>query len=241
MNDIDLTIILPVKNQEENIRKNMNSIIDYAKRRDIKLIAVENDSRDRSLKLLEEYRNANVEVLDLITYKNGKGKGEAIKRGILAATTKYAAFMDIDLSVPLSYSDDAIALLDRYDIIIGDRYSNRATRRKLNRLVESKVYNGIVRALFNTEIDDHQCGFKFFNREKIAKLIRYVKDDRWFFDTELLVLARRLDLSIYQLPVSYSDTSSSTLSSFDMVYFLKSIIEFKIRLGKTLCDIRSNV
>ena len=83
--------------------------------------------------------------------------------------------------------------------------------RRLRREVLSRVYNALVRGAFGTGLRDHQCGFKFLNRARSRDLVAATRDDKWFFDTELLVLADRAGLRIDEIPVDWIEDLGSTV------------------------------
>ena len=126
-------------------------------------------------------------------------------------------------------------IIDNYDISIGSRLSrgSKVIGRKKIREITSRSYNIIVKILFpKSRIDDMQCGFKAISREKAQILLPLVKNNFWFFDTELLLLSRKLNLQIKQLPVKWIDDPSSSVN------ILKTAIEDLIGLIRIRINIK---
>src|SRR3972149_2759485 len=122
-----------------------------------------------------------------------KGRGRALRKAWLESDADIVAYMDVDLSTNLRFFPPLVqALLDGYDVAIGSRLmsASRVTR-TLKREVISRCYNLLVKALFFTSFSDAQCGFKALTRLAARKLIPLVKDESWFFDTEILILAEK--------------------------------------------------
>ena len=146
-------------------------------------------------------------------------------------------YMDIDLSTDLQHFFPLIngIIIDNYDISIGSRLSrgSKVIGRKKIREITSRSYNIIVKILFpKSRIDDMQCGFKAISREKAQILLPLVKNNFWFFDTELLLLSRKLNLQIKQLPVKWIDDPSSSVN------ILKTAIEDLIGLIRIRINIK---
>src|SRR3954469_21920586 len=120
--------------------------------------------------------------------------------------------MDVDLSTDLAGLLPLLAplLSGHSDIAIGTRLGRgsrvvRGTKRELI----SRSYNGIVRTVLSASFTDAQCGFKAVTKAAADRLLPLVRDDAWFFDTELLVLAERSGLRIHEVPVDWQDDPDS--------------------------------
>lgn len=227
-----LSIILPVKNQEENIKKNFASICNYLDKYDSEIIVVESNSTDSSLPLLEELNKKYKFILYTTT---GKGEGKAIKEGVRIASGDIIGYFDMDLSVPLKFIDDVVRRFESSDddIVVGNKYLKQSkAQRTMVRLVVSRVFNGILRVVFNSRVGDHACGFKFYKASFIKTSILQVKDDRSFFDDEMLLLAQAKNAKIYELPVEFYESGQTTLRFNDILYILQKIIELRLRINQ---------
>ncbi|MEM3838999.1 MAG: glycosyltransferase [Candidatus Micrarchaeaceae archaeon] len=226
-----ITIILPVYNERENLKANFPKIYSAAKKLgSFEIIIAEDGSTDGSRELAKNFgKLPNVVVL---SRKEKSGKGEAVKRSISAAKGKVIGYMDIDLSVPLSYLPAAVAKVEEGNkVLIGSRYVKGSDiRRTALRHFLSKGYNLLMLALFGSRVKDHQCGFKFFDGRYAKELARRTKDNHWFFDTEMLVLAQRDGIVPYELPVKWREQKSTKVRKKDIYLFLKAALRFRLGL-----------
>jgi hypothetical protein len=141
-----------------------------------------------------------------------KGRGRALRQVWLESDADVLSYMDVDLSTGLAAFPPLIeALLNGgYDIAVGSRLLKPEwTQRGLKREVVSRGYNLLVKAFFQTRFSDAQCGFKAITRQACRALLPLVEDTGWFFDTELLVVAEKLDYAIFDLPVHWADDPDS--------------------------------
>jgi hypothetical protein len=131
--------------------------------------------------------------------------------------------MDIDLSTQL---DDIKPLLDsilqhKYDIAIGSRLikgsivEGRSRRREFT----SRSYNKIIQLMFSVNFNDAQCGFKAISRSVATQIVPLIKDDGWFFDTELLIVADKCDYRIKEVPVRWSDDPDTRVKVFSTALY----------------------
>ncbi|MCX6819491.1 MAG: hypothetical protein NT129_05860 [Candidatus Aenigmarchaeota archaeon] len=113
-------------------------------------------------------------------------------------------FSDADLSADISQTKNMISEIRKgADICIGSRYMPRAkTNRSLTRRITSNTYVFFVKLLFNTKITDFPCGFKAFIKKALPIILK-AKDNRWFWDTEMLLKSERKGLKIKQMPVHW--------------------------------------
>ena len=141
-----------------------------------------------------------------------KGRGFALHAAWGASDARVLVYVDVDLSTDLAGLAPLVAplLSGHSDVAIGTRLS-RASRvvRGTKRELISRSYNGIVRTVLSTSFSDAQCGFKAITREAAQRLLPLVRDESWFFDTELLVLAERSGLRIHEVPVDWRDDPDS--------------------------------
>jgi putative flippase GtrA len=143
---------------------------------------------------------------------DAKGRGRALRAAWSASPAAVLAYMDVDLSTGLEALLPLVAPLvsGHSDVAIGTRLS-RAARvvRGPKREVISRGYNLLLHTALGTRFSDAQCGFKAIRAEAARRLLPRVRDDNWFFDTELLVLAERSGLRIHEVPVDWVDDPDS--------------------------------
>ncbi|HXW59719.1 MAG TPA: dolichyl-phosphate beta-glucosyltransferase [Solirubrobacteraceae bacterium] len=141
-----------------------------------------------------------------------KGRGGALRRAWSASDADVVAYMDVDLSTELAALPGLISPLleGRADLAIGSRLARGAeVTRGLRRELISRSYNLLRHTLLGVAFSDAQCGFKAARREVVGALLADVRDDAWFFDTELLYLAERRGLRIHEVPVRWIEDPDS--------------------------------
>ncbi len=141
-----------------------------------------------------------------------KGRGLALRHVWGSSDADIVAYMDADLSTGLAAFLPLIAplLSGHSDLAIGSRLARGATvARSPKREIISRSYNLLLRTVLSARFADAQCGFKAGRTEVIRALLPDVKDNAWFFDTELLILAQRRGLRIYQVPVAWTEDPDS--------------------------------
>lgn len=138
-----------------------------------------------------------------------RGRGLALRTTWLASEADIVAYMDVDLSTDLAALQPLIGAVAEqgYDIAIGSRLIRgaRVERRPLKREITSRGYSFLFRTMFFTGFRDAQCGFKAVSRRAVDELVPLIENNRWFFDTELLLLAEGNGFRIREIPVHWTD------------------------------------
>ena len=141
-----------------------------------------------------------------------KGRGRALRAAWKASDARVVTYMDVDLSTDLRGLLPLVAPLmsGHSDLAIGTRlaHGSRVVRGPKREFI-SRGYNRILHTVLRARFSDAQCGFKAVRRDALANLLDDVKDESWFFDTELLVLAQRRGLRIHEVPVDWVDDPDS--------------------------------
>ena len=209
----DVEIVVPVHDEQRVLQESVWRLHRYLSLHlpmEWRITIVDNASTDGTLAIAEGLAGSlsDVGVLHL----DRKGRGLALKAAWSESTAQVLAYLDVDLSTDLDGLAPLIAplLSGHSDVAIGTRLS-RTSRvvRGTKREFISRSYNGIVRTVLSTSFTDAQCGFKAITREAAERLLPLVRDDGWFFDTELLVLAERSGLRIHEVPVDWTDDPDS--------------------------------
>lgn len=141
-----------------------------------------------------------------------KGRGRALRQVWAASDADVVSYMDVDLSTDLNAFVPLVAplLSGHSDLAIGTRLADGArVVRGPKREFLSRSYNLLLRSVMGARFSDAQCGFKAVRTEVARMLLPAVADEQWFFDTELLLLAERLDLRIHEVPVDWVDDPDS--------------------------------
>lgn len=195
-----LEIVVPVLDEELLLPQAVSRIRAFAREQmggwSVRVCIADNGSTDRTPAIARELALASPEVRVLRIA--AAGRGGALRAAWTSSEADVLAYTDVDLSADLAALPRLASLVQGgVDIAIGSRHrpDSQVTRSAL-RGVLSRGYNGVVRALFGVGFDDAQCGFKAISPAAAAFLLPCVRDDGWFFDTELLILAERAGLRI---------------------------------------------
>ena len=208
-----LSIIIPCYNEGETIKDNINNrVIPYLKYKNIKyeIILVNDGSKDNTLEEIMSLQGVNV-----VSYTPNRGKGYAVKQGLIEAKGDYILFMDADLSTDLKAIEDVIQFQKDYDIIIGSRHHKASVIVKKQPFIRRFIGKGcrlLVNMKFHFHFTDTQCGFKAMNKEMAKLLIEKQQIDNFAFDVEYLYIAKLNKKRIKEIPVVWENDRSSTVS-----------------------------
>jgi len=211
-----VNIVLPVYNEEAELADSIGTLIGFCTKHltDFlwKITIADNASTDATWSIAKEISGKDRRVSAV--HLKEKGRGRAVKYVWSRCTDDYVAYMDIDLSTDLKHLPHILHALERgYDIAIGSRNirGSRVYGRSMLRNITSKGYITLIKLFFWVHFSDAQCGFKAVTRKVVTDLIPGVVDNEWFFDSELLLLAEKRGLRIYEEPVTWTDNPGSTV------------------------------
>ena len=132
----------------------------------------------------------------------------------LESDSDIVSYMDVDLSTDLNHFPQLVEALESgYHVAVGSRLSreSRVTRAPKREFI-SRSYNVLIKSLFFTPFPDAQCGFKALTRQAAQAIIPGIKNNNWFFDTELLIIAAKRGYRIKSIPVKWDDDPTSTVN-----------------------------
>lgn len=218
---MDLSLIIPTYQDEHIIEPTLAQADQYLTSLglDYEIIPVVDGSPDHTGNKVRAYASVHPTVKPIIQSMN-KGKGYVVSRGMLAGQGKYLIFTDSDLSTPLNKIPKMLQHLKTHQVVIGSRYlpGSRIIRRQpIYRHIGSRLFNLVVQALILPGIWDTQCGFKGVSRVVAPALFAELHLERFTFDLEVLVRARELGFSIMEMPVSWTDSPSSSVKPFQIM------------------------
>jgi len=203
-----LSIVIPAYNEQARLPRTVLETILWCTSRGLsfELIIVDDGSRDETLALSRLFEESDARVRALACPH--LGKGAAVRMGMLNAKGRFVLFMDADGATPLDEIPKLLAAVeDRYDVAIGSRVAKRPgeveVRKPLHRLLIGRIFAALVTVFALDGISDTQCGFKMFRREAAAAIFSRQKLTGFAFDVEILFIARRLSLSIAEIPVNW--------------------------------------
>ena len=217
MNKPSAEITVPVYNEEKELEKNIIALYIFCAKNlskyDWHITISDNASLDNTPIIAAMLTKKYPRVSHLRLEQRGRGR--AVKRAWSESGSDFCVYMDSDLSTDLVHLPKLLyALGEGYDIAIGSRLAKGARvigRTKL-REITSRVLNFfIIQLFFHTHFTDAQCGFKAVTKKVVEKLIPKIKDNDWFFDGELLIVAEKSGYKIYEEPVHWVDNPGSTV------------------------------
>jgi len=195
-----LSVVIPAYLEENNIAPTVKSLRIYFDKQpyEVEYIVVDDGSTDQTSEAVEK---AGVRV---IRFEKNKGKGAAVRAGMLAGEGQYILFTDADYPYEINAVEKCMELLDSgADVVIGSRNiegSDRGRERAKRRLI-SKIGNLVARIFILPGISDTQAGFKCFKRDAARRIFSLTMIDGWGFDMEALYIARLLGLKIREAPI----------------------------------------
>jgi glycosyltransferase involved in cell wall biosynthesis len=211
-----LDIVIPVYNEEAELESHTETLINFLKTYltdfEWSITIADNASVDKTFVIARRLAKKYPVVRAL--HLEQKGRGRAVKKAWLEVDADVHCYMDVDLSTDLKHIPALVrSLLRGYDIAIGTRnvHSSRVYGRSWLRTLTSKTYITLIRLWFLVRFTDAQCGFKAITDQAAKSLLPHIRDNAWFFDSELLIIAEKLGYRIYEEGVTWIDNPGSTV------------------------------
>jgi dolichyl-phosphate beta-glucosyltransferase len=219
---LPLSIVIPAYEESTRLGDSLRQTIKYLVTNDItaEVIVVDDGSKDDTASIAREAFAEFPEArTDVIRYDPNRGKGYAVRTGLLAAKGEIALFSDADLATPISELPKLVDPITNgeYDVTFGSRALDRSligTHQPWRREQGGKVFNFLVKQATGMPFWDTQCGFKAFNIAKFRPLLDVMTIDRFGFDVEFLYVAQLAGLKLKEIPVRWNDVAGSKLSLF---------------------------
>lgn len=236
---IYLSIVVPAYNEERRLGLSLFRIKDYLESRQIaaEIILVDDGSSDRTPAVAREVMG-DYPHFRLLQLPVNRGKGAAIRAGMLEARGELILFSDADLSTPIEEIEKLLPLVrEGYEVVIGSRAipgSEIKKRQGWLREHMGKFFNLLVRLLVLKGFKDTQCGFKLFRREAARRIFSCLTTEGFAFDVEALLLARGLGYRIAEVPVVWINHPESR------VHLVKSSIRMFVDLMKIKKELKKN-
>lgn len=219
---LPLSIIIPAFNESERLGESLKSILAYLEKEhpESEMIVVDDGSSDATAKVAEDVLASKPNVASrVVRYEQNRGKGYAVRTGLLAARGEIALFSDADLSTPI---EETIKLIDpikkdQTDVTFGSRALDRSligTHQPWRREQSGKVFNFIVRTLTGLPFWDTQCGFKAFRMTVFRPLLGVMQIDRFGFDVEFLYVANLAKLRLQEIAVRWNHCEGTKVNVF---------------------------
>ncbi len=217
MTDITYSIVIPAYNEGERLGATLEKVLAYVRLQgwNAEVIVVNDGSRDNTVDLVRAFA-AKDPVLRLVENPGNRGKGYAVRNGILNSRGEIVVFSDADLSSPIEEMPKLLsALAAGADIAIGSRWLQadlQTQRQSLHRQLFGRIFNGLNRMILGLKYKDTQCGFKAFTRRAAQKILPLQRIERWGFDPEILFLARKFGFRVAEIPVRWGHVGGTRIN-----------------------------
>jgi glycosyltransferase involved in cell wall biosynthesis len=209
-----LSVVVPVYNEESGLRDTLATVgrrLAELRPGDFEIVVSDDGSRDRSAAIATEM--AKELPIQVLRAESNRGKGAAVRAGMLAAKGDPVFFFDADLSTPLAEMAPFLAALESgADVVVGNRKHPDARIERPQPWLRVRLglaYTRLTNLLLGLRVGDFTCGFKAFRASAAHAIFSRQRLERWSFDAEILFLAHRLGLRVKELPVTWSDRPDS--------------------------------
>jgi len=215
MSDVEVSVVLPAYNEEETIERTVEVTLDalasFLPAGSYEVIVAEDGCEDRTPELAAELAAARSPVRHVHADER-LGRGGALEYAFDEATGETLVYFDTDLATDMRHLEELVESVrsGEYDLVTGSRWlPGSDADRPATRGVPSQWFNRFVRLFLRSDLRDHQCGFKAFDREALFDVLAGVEDDHWFWDTEVLVRAQRAGYRVREFPVEWTPRGDS--------------------------------
>jgi len=235
-NELDVSIVVPCYQEEKHLRQSVNAIQEMLRRTDFKfeMIFVDDCSKDKTrdviLKIEKDFSNVKY-----IFHDTNVGRGGTFLHGVTIARGKYVGFLDIDLEVSCIYLIRVLTELEKGSDVVTIRrhYALAPSPSFILRHILSVGYKYLIQKYLGIPRMDTETGFKFFNRRRLLELSAKVQSKKWFFDTEIMVIAYFSKCRIKEVDGLFlrrSDKVSTVKVVKDTIDYFRELGRFKKRL-----------
>lgn len=216
---MQISVVIPAYNEEIRLPSYLASVLDYLEDefggKGVEIIVVDDGSGDATAEVATAMDKGRG-VIRVIKLSQNRGKGYAVRIGMLEAFGIVRVFTDADGATPIKELKKLLQALDKgADLAVASRAlpdDSRSVSSHLYRKIIGSIFNMFVRFMAVPEIRDTQCGFKLFKREVAEDLFGRQRLEDFGFDVELLFLASRLGYKTVEVPVNWSDVAGSKVN-----------------------------
>ncbi|MCJ0619701.1 flippase-like domain-containing protein [Haloarcula hispanica] len=230
MTVVEVSVVLPAYNEADTIEQTVSitleTLASFLPDDTYEVIVAEDGCSDRTPEIATRLANEDSRIRHVHS-DDRLGRGGALEYAFERADGETLVYFDTDLATDMSHLEELVnaVRIDGYDVATGSRWmpENRADR-PAKRGIPSFGYNTLVRAVLRSDLKDHQCGFKAFDRQALETLLPIVQDEHWFWDTELLVKAQRNGYRVKEFPVDWTPKGDSKVDIVRDVFGMGSQI-----------------
>lgn len=211
-----LSIVIPAYNESARLPATLAGIADFLPHYlpQSEVLVVDDGSSDHTVQVVKALQKRFPLPLRVHSLSSNQGKGAAVRAGVLQSTGEYVLLMDADNATPITELPRLWKRREDAAVILGSRYLPGSEIRRaqpLLRRIISRVGNGLIRVVAGLPLTDTQNGFKLLKGAVARESFRLATIDRWGFDVEVLVIAKRRGYGILEVPVSWYDAAGSKL------------------------------
>lgn len=208
-NEISLSVVIPAYNVDDSVLSVISNISKILNSNGLsyEIIVVNDGSTDNTWQILQNAKKENYNLI-LLSYKQNKGKGYAVRKGILESKGKHVMYIDGDLDINTQVIREYLNELSNYDILIASKnHLESKIQSAQSRQILSRIFNFIVRIFTGIKIKDTQAGLKVGKGEIFRQIFGIMSIDGFAFDVEFLAIAHILKAKIKEMPISMNLTS----------------------------------
>lgn len=228
-----LTVVFPCFNEAERLPATLTAFLAALSPTpgEVEVLVVDDGSSDETFAVASAVAATDARVR-VIGGRSNRGKGFAVRTGVLAAQGEVIVFTDADGSYGPDDLERVVAALADAPVAIGSRAAGAATGPLVRRLA-SRLFNRTIQALLRLPFHDTQCGLKGFQRKAAMRLFGLARLDGFAFDAELLFLAHRLGLAVAEVPVQAEDRDGSKVQlAIDALRMLRDTLTIRRAAGR---------
>ncbi|MFQ5764171.1 MAG: dolichyl-phosphate beta-glucosyltransferase [Rhodospirillales bacterium] len=209
-----LSVVIPAYNEQDLIGATLESVVNFAGRHGLtmEILLVDDGSTDDTVERALRVDTGPV-ALRCLRGETNRGKGFAVRRGMLEAAGECVLFTDADLSTPIGEAERFLEAIEAgHPVAIGSRRLAAAritTRQPLLRQALGRVFSWLARRLLNDDVSDFTCGFKAFAHDVIPALFAPLTEEGWTFDAELLHIAQRRAIPVHEIAVQWANRANT--------------------------------
>lgn len=230
-----ISIIIAAFNEERRLPGTLLRIVEYMNQRGtpFEIVVVDDGSSDRTA-AVSNLMSVRFPTIRTISYGRNRGKGYALRTGVLSSRGESVLISDADLSTPIEEVSRLAPFLEEpgCEVVIGTRalqLSRIIRRQPWWRQGMGRIFNRIVRLFVLDGFSDTQCGFKLFRGTAARRLFDQARINRFAFDVEILALALKRGYRVVEVPITWSNSPASTVHPLrDSLLMLRDLVRIRI-------------
>ena len=235
-----ISIVFPCYNEADRLKYTFKDIKKFQEKKitsNFEIIFVNDGSSDNTFQILKKYKNENAKLnrkIKIISYQNNKGKGYALKKGVKIAKYDWVLTLDADISVSINQLNDWF----KGNMIKKNKFIYFGSRNLSESNIEFKIYRKLIglifikitKIFFKINLLDTQCGFKLYKKKIAKRLFNILKTLDFTHDIEIVLISKKLNYKITELPVNWTHKKGSKVSVIkDSFKMLTSLLKIKLK------------